>query len=113
MKVAVKQYMRPNGETREIAGEIPDHLALHLRQIHKRGLTITAEELTTGQVSFALSCDKYATDFDIEICANGPGHNGTKAALTRLIQRFDLERYQEWLKETKAADDGCGVGWGT
>jgi len=113
VQIMVTQFVRPDGHRRqESVSDMPDSLAPILEEIAKAGLDLTAEVLTSGEVSFTLACDEYACDFDIEICENGPGEMGTKAGLARLIERFDKKKFQVWLQAQKEADDGCGVGWG-
>lgn len=114
MEIPVTQYLMPDGRKRETSIDgMPDSLAPILREIAKAGLHLEAEVLSTGMVSFTLAYHKQDTDYDIEICANGPGENGTKASLIRLIKRFDRKQFMKWAKEQNDADDGLGVGWGT
>jgi hypothetical protein len=114
VEIKLTQYLMPDGRQRENSIEgMPDSLAPILKLISKAGLSLEAEMLTTGEISFTLACHKYAADFDIEICSNGPGEHGTRAALIWLIERFDQNTFKEWIREQKEADDGCGVGWGT
>jgi hypothetical protein len=110
MNVHVTQYLLPDGRTRDTSVDLPDSLAPQLKRIAKCGLTLEAEILTTSEVSFTLACHKYAADYDILICTNGPG---IKESLTRLIERFNEKECRKWLREQKQADDGLGVGWGT
>lgn len=100
----------PDGRERETSVDLPDKLAPLLKRIAKCGLLIEAEVLTASEVSFTLACRKYAADYDILICTNGPG---TRESLIRLIERFDESECRKWLREQKDADDGLGVGWGT
>jgi len=52
-------------------------------------------------------------DVAIEVCDNGPGENSPRAALERLIRSFTAEKFKFFLYDQEAADDGCGIGWGT
>jgi hypothetical protein len=110
MEVHVMQYLLPDGRKRDTSFDAPDYLAPILTEIAMCGLTIEAEVLTTGEVSFTLACHKYAADYDISICTNGPG---ARELLIGLIERFDEKECRKWLREQKEADDGLGVGWGT
>lgn len=110
MEIQLTQYLLPDGRQRKVSIEVPDSLAPILKKISKAGLTIEAEILTTTEVSFTLACHKYAADYDILICTNGPG---TRESLVKLIERFNEKQCKKWLRDQKEADDGCGVGWGT
>jgi hypothetical protein len=110
MEIHLTQYLLPDGRQREVSVDVPDSLRAKLAKIRKAGLTIEAEVLTTAEVSFTLACHKYAADYDILICTNGPG---TRENLIRLIERFDEKECKKWLREQEQADDGLGVGWGT
>lgn len=110
MEIQVTQYLLPDGRTRETSIDVPDSLAPKLKKIARAGLTIEAEILTSTEVSFTLACHKYAADYDILICTNGPG---TRENLIKLIERFNEKECRKWLRDQKIADDGCGVGWGT
>jgi hypothetical protein len=112
MQVQVTQYLLPDGRKRQTSVDVPDSLAPILKRIEKAGLVIEAEILTTSEVSFTLACHKYAADYDILICMNGPGTRD-RESLIRLIERFDEKTCQKWLRELEQADDGLGVGWGT
>lgn len=109
-QVPITQYLLPDGRKRDISIDVPDSLAPKLKKIAKAGLSIEAEVLTTTEVSFTLACHKYAADYDILICTNGPG---ARESLITLIERFDEKECKRWLRDQKIADDGCGVGWGT
>jgi hypothetical protein len=110
MKLYLTQHLLPDGRVREISTDVPDSLAPILKRIAKCGLTLDCEVLTSSEVVFSLSCDRYAADFDILICTNGPGTNDS---LIQLIERFNEKECRKWLRQQKNADDGCGVGWGT
>lgn len=114
MKISVIQYIRPNGGTQESSvDDMPDELVPILKELSKCGLRLAAEVLTTGEVSFTIEYPKEAADFDIEIAVNGPGENGTKASLEKLIRRFGKKSFMVWKKHLRQSDDGLGVGWGT
>jgi hypothetical protein len=90
--------MRPDGRKRGIyIDDMPDDLGSLLEKIFENDANLTAEELSTGEVSFTIECEE--GDFDCELALNGPGEHGTRACLERLIRRFDAKRFRKWLKE--------------
>lgn len=66
--VCLTQYLRPNGEKRPMAVEVPDTIAALAA-----GMVLTCEVLMTGQV--AIYCRWAGEDEDDELCllaTNGP-----------------------------------------
>lgn len=105
MRIHVVQYVRPHGIQRDqIVDKMPDDLKPLLKIIESQRWRLAAEVLTTGEVSFTVEDSRNEEDVDIEIAENGPGSNGTKAALEKLIRRV--------AETIKYHDDGCGIGWG-
>lgn len=89
MRIDVIQYVRPHGIQRPIYIEnMPDDLQPYVDAMKEDGVRIAVEELVTGEVSFTLENWRKGEDVDIELCANGPGDDGTRASLEKLIRRY-------------------------
>jgi hypothetical protein len=95
MRVDLIQFLRPNGNTRAAWCEVSDELKPQYEALRENGCRITCEELSDGNVSIAIEHAK--GDFDIELCANKP--HDPKAALERLIGRFDQAKFDKWEAE--------------
>jgi hypothetical protein len=87
MIIELTQFVRPNGHKRPTSCEIDDDLASKVKAIRDAGLRLTAEVIGPN-VSFCIEDDE--EDLAIEIAANGPGENGTKVTLERLIRNFQV-----------------------
>ena len=94
------QYLRPNGRKKLVTFEVDNDLKDQLDAIDAAGMRLTAEVLTTGQVSFMIEHPKHG-DFDGRIVANGPGVPG---AVNGLIRRFDRLAFRSWLAEHEEKD---------
>ena len=102
MQLIVKQYIRPNGRTRMESIEIPDSYKDKVDLIKSLDCEVTAEELTTGEISQIIFCED--GDIDIEISDPGPD---AKTALLALLDRFNQTVYNDFIseQEEKYADD--------
>jgi hypothetical protein len=89
MQVELTQFVRPNGHQRPTSCEIDDALAPKVKAIRDAGLRFTAE-VTGPNVVFCIENDE--EDLAIEIATNGPGENGTRAKLEKLIHGFEAAR---------------------
>lgn len=76
------QYVRPFGGRRATTILRPAHIASAADRVIAAGYRFECEELTTGEVSLTIANDN--GDFDIEVCANGPG---VPNAVDRLVIR--------------------------
>jgi len=103
MKVSLTQFLLPDGRQRIVETTIHDRLAGQVAAIHDRlagqvaaieecGARLTAEMLTTGEVSMTVEHPKWG-DFDIEVVNNGPE---VPIALERLIERFEKSSFEHW-----------------
>lgn len=94
------QFHRPRGRMEDIwCDGVSDDLQPNYDALLSAGLRITAEVLTTGQVSLALE-HKHG-DFDGEIVRNEP--EAPLHALEKLIRRFNTENLAQWLTQREAA----------
>ena len=97
MQLEVVQLLRPDGRERKIVlDDVPDSYAPIVDRVRKCGCRLTAEVLTTDQVSFAIEHGE--GDVDVEICPNALG---TRDAMFRLLDRFDTA-WPEFLKHLMA-----------
>jgi len=87
MHVELTQFIRPHGKRRPTSCEVDDSLGLKVKAIRDAGLRFTAECIGPN-VSFCIENDE--EDLAIEIAVNGPGENGTRAKLEKLIRDFKL-----------------------
>lgn len=71
MKVPFTQFMQPDGRQKEVATEVDDGLAHAVANIHGRGWRLTAEMLSTGEISLCVE-DPEEGDVAIEVVPNGP-----------------------------------------
>lgn len=100
MRVEVVQYMRPNGRKKLIwLDDVPEQYAPILNEISAAKCTLTAEHLTTGEVSFAIEHEE--GDVSVEVCKNGPG---TREAFYSLLNSFhsDWEKFRTLLAEDQS-----------
>ncbi len=72
MEVAVIQYLRPDGRTRNVTTTLPDSLHIEYLAMLELGYNFAAEELTTGEVSVTIEDRAEGEDIDIRIVPNGP-----------------------------------------
>jgi len=92
MKVSLTQFLLPDGRQRIVETTIHDRLAGQVAAIEECGARLTAEMLTTGEVSMTVEHPKWG-DFDIEVVNNGPE---VPIALERLIERFEKSSFEHW-----------------
>lgn len=83
--VPFTQYLRPDGRTRAVRIDRPDHIAQAADKIRSHGFKFTCEILSTGDISFAV-CDEFG-DYLLMSCENGPRVPQTVDAL---ITGFNL-----------------------
>lgn len=100
MRIDVVQYIRPDGHEREIwIDDMPDDLGPIVEAIKADGCRITAEELSGMGVSLNIERVKDLEDRFIKIARNGPGENGTRATLEKLLRSFKPGRRRQSAKE--------------
>ena len=80
-KVKFIEYVRPNGEPREIWIDMDQEVYDKAQKIREKGLTFTCEVLMNGQVAFYVTDDKNEEDVAIKIVNNGPKVPDTVKAL--------------------------------
>lgn len=95
MKVEFTQYLRPDGRKKLIHVELPINYAPFVNAIRNAGLRLTAEVLTTNEVSLAIQDDERG-DFRSEVVPNGPG---VVEAAGRLVSSFSHMSYDLWRLE--------------
>jgi hypothetical protein len=93
MHITVTQYLRPHGKQVQANAPISDDYQEQYETMQKCGARLTAEVLTTGEVSITIEDPLTKNDFDNEICANNP--EVTKA-MEALLGRFDETKYKTW-----------------
>jgi len=86
------QYIRPNGREVSIEIEVADDLEDQLHAIRSAGAELTAEVLTTGEVSLTIE-EPDCGDWDCIVVSNGPD---VVSAVDSLIRRFDRTRFEQW-----------------
>lgn len=95
MNVEVIQFMRPNGNQVPMTIPVPDTLQSKYRVLRDCGARLTAEVLTTNQVSVCVEYPEHG-DFDIRVHKNGPE---VPAAIADMIDVFDPAAFREWMRE--------------
>lgn len=98
MHVTVTQFILPRGTREFFTIEFPDDLQPQWDAIQKAGLRLTAEILTTGDVSLCIE-DPKRGDFDVELAQNKPGPREPVKMLEELIRRFTAEKYEKWKEQ--------------
>jgi len=93
----VTQFLRPTGRVRACTVDLP-LLAKHgYDAMHDAGCRLTAEELTTGEVSLCIE-EPGLGDFDICLTPNGPE---VRSNLVAMLSRFDASRFAHWAKDRR------------
>lgn len=86
--IPVIQFIRPYGKQAHEFISVSNEASNKYDELHKAGLQITSEVLSTGQVSLCLSDNQ--EDYDIRICSNGPK---VKQSIEDMLLRFDPIKY--------------------
>ena len=98
MIVQVIEYRLPNGRKIEHDLELPDTCREKYNQLTDLGCCLTAEVLTTDQVSQTIE-HEYG-DYDITLTEESDlEHN--KQMLIKMIMSFDIDNFNTWMKEQK------------
>jgi hypothetical protein len=97
--IPITQFLRPNGEQRDITCDVEDDEAAKFFQAQALGLRFTVEILSTREVSMCLEYPSIA-DYDCEICGNGPEVIGKRR---ELLMRFDPEMFSIWKSQREGA----------
>ncbi len=90
MIVDVIQFMRPHGRQVPLEVEVSDSCKEKYDLLTGYNLRLTCEQLMNGTVSQAVEGPDF--DFDIEL-TGGSDLTENKAALEKLIMRFDLSAF--------------------
>ena len=100
MLVDVVHFVKPHG--RQVPGqfEISDRVKDEYEELTRAGLRITAEIFLPGQVSLCVE-DYDRGDFLTEFGPNGPG---LLEAVEKLIGRFDIDAYHDWVAQYEAGE---------
>lgn len=96
MVVELTQFLLPKGERREQTCIVSDTLQTKYQALRASGCRMTCEVLRNGMVSLAVEHPDFG-DYLNEVCKNESGPNCPPAALEKLIGRFDLEEFSQWL----------------
>lgn len=98
MMIPFVQFLRP--DVRQVVAhvKIPDNLADQWEKIVACGARLTAEVLTTGEVSLTIE-HPVDGDFDIRVVPNGPR---VAEATQELITAFCLIAFEAWRRDLHA-----------
>lgn len=102
MPVSAVHYLK-GGRPVSAKVMIPSALGRRWREIKEHNCMLTAEVLTTGEVSLTIA-HPAGGDFIVEIAQIGPD---IRKAVVRLIERWDATQFRVWL--AKALRDYAGV----
>ena len=92
MIVSVTQFLLPDGRQRLVSAEVPDDLRPQVEAIQQSGCRLTAEVLTTDEVSQCIEHPDIG-DFDHVLSPTGP--EATKK-LRLMVARFDKAKCDKW-----------------
>jgi hypothetical protein len=98
MTVEVIQFMLPNGRQVRQTTQVPDDCAPGYEAMRAAGLRLTAEMLTTGEVSLCIEHPGEG-DYAIDVVSNGPA---VQDSIARMLREFDGKKCRQWLKEVRA-----------
>lgn len=93
MKVNVMQFVLPNGRQVPVTIELPGDLTGQYATMKSCGARLTAEVLTTGEVSLCIEHPEYG-DFDARVVPTGPD---VPAALVQMLAGFRRTAFEDWL----------------
>lgn len=105
MQIEITQFLLPDGRQRRCTLVIPDELGGQYERIKRSGVRLTAEVLTTGEVSLCLEDPGVGDDFDIRVVENGPA---VPQAWEDMIRQFDTAAYKAWHNDMQ--DDAANIG---
>lgn len=96
LRIEVIQYCRPDGKRITTSIQAPDEYREQYELIHSCGCILTAEMLTTGQISQTIS----NTDGDFAL-AISPAKSLDEAfqVMLKMISEFDKTRFEQWNKQ--------------
>jgi hypothetical protein len=90
-EIKFTQYLRPNGEKRDVTIERPDVVSDIAKRIIAAGYVLECEVLSDEQTcSFTIGDPREEIDVAIELCPNGPK---VPVAVDKLITEFAKSRY--------------------
>lgn len=95
MNIPVTRFCLPDGRKVFDETTIADDCAEKFAQVQKAGCRITAEILSTGQVSCCIEHPSIG-DFDISVTPNGPE---VQRGIETMIRRFDPVKCTHWKEE--------------
>ena len=95
--VQIIHFYRPNGRQELEETDVPDEVGVKFDELTACGCRITAEVLTTGEVSFCIE-EPELGDFDGVLVENGPK---LIQSFRDLILGFDKDRFISWKAEMK------------
>ena len=96
MEVKVIEFKPPNGRRVERFVDVSDKCYHQYKQIVEYGLELTAEELSTGEVSQTISAPALDIDYDITITIDTSYPNCAKD-LESMILRFDSGSFESFV----------------
>lgn len=92
MIIEITQYHLPDGRRTTETTTIADSLKDKYELIRKLGLSLTAEVLSTGNVSCTIT-DNELGDIDISLTKNGPE---VQVGIEKMLARFNESTYQDF-----------------
>lgn len=92
MQVKVLQFLLPSGRQKLMHVQLSDELEETHKSMIDAGGRLTAEILTTGEVSVCIESSEYG-DFVCQVVANGPD---VTRALEEMLWGFDPTAFKEF-----------------
>lgn len=96
--VHIFQYRAGKGQIPDGSCQVSDAAFTNYEKARELGLRVTAEMLSTGEVSLCLEEPRLG-DFAISICTNGPGEKSPPALLEKMLLKFNEDDFKQWKKE--------------
>lgn len=93
MQIEVTQFHSLNGRQTQETAEVSDDCRSGYELMRDCGCRLTAEVLSTGQISCTIEHPE--GDFDIEITTNGPD---VKIGIERMLKQFTRDKFESWMK---------------
>ena len=99
MLVELTQFKLPDGHEVPVTCEVADDLREKYELVRENRLRLTAEILTTGEISLAI--EHKEGDVMLELAENGPGDHAPNKVLERMLRDFSQEALDVWLEENE------------
>ncbi len=99
MIVWVTQFLLPDGKQRQCQVHISDDLQSQCNLLARCKCRLTAEMLTTGEVSQCIEHEE--GDYAIEICTKSE----VVVVLEKMIRAFDKTNFGQWLADFEVSHD--------